>query len=167
MGNFLLVLGVVGLVAYKACAAVTQRFGEVETLNFGLAVLAVGFSFLVDVFEIAGVLSPTRMWIGMILLWSIGSSLAQIVIISLFSKHLQINQSTKMFQGIWMGWITAFGSIGRIVFPFLTGWLYSSIGRGGVFLFVAIVHVMLFVAAVRMSNRMKPAPAPASASIKS
>jgi hypothetical protein len=66
----------------------------------------------------------------MILVWSIGSSLVQTVIVSMFSKHVQrlpllqqqssssIGNSGKMgTQAIWMGRITAAGSWGRILLP--------------------------------------------------
>jgi hypothetical protein len=111
-----------------------------------------GFFLLVD-FD--GPLSPFRLWSGMILLWSLGSSLAQIVILSLFSKHLQANPTTRKAQGVWMGWITAAGSIGRIIFPFATGMVVDSITRGGVFFAVALVQAALLVGSLAMSTAMK------------
>ncbi len=42
VGNFFLVIGIVGLGAYMACSAISQRIGEVATLNAGLSVLMLG-----------------------------------------------------------------------------------------------------------------------------
>lgn len=67
-----------------------------------------------------GTSSLTRLTVGFALIWSIGSPVADILAASMFAVVVAGNGGR---QGPAMGWISAAGSMGRILFPLMFGFM--------------------------------------------
>jgi hypothetical protein len=109
-------------------------------------------------------LGPLRLWIAMLCVWSLAGSLTQTVILSVFSKHLSARAQAqakagggaKQEEGLWMGRMTAGGSLGRIVLPLMGGLIVGPFGRSGVFAAVGILKAVICAMLVRLYADLLP-----------
>ena len=79
---------------------------------------------------------------SMSMIYCIATPITQTLVSSMLSKQLSAQQ-----QGKWMGLLTAAGSVGRIVFPLLSGALYS-LGATNAALLLPAVAAMCAVSAL-------------------
>jgi MFS family permease len=121
-GIYFGILGTVGVLVYMSLSRLTKRFGDQPVLIWGLIVPAVGLCAVVFVpISAANLISLT---IGVSSIWSLGAPMSQTLTVSELSKYLKDRK-----QGVWMGVITAAGSIGRFLLPLGAGWAYTSSGE--------------------------------------
>jgi len=113
--SMMLGLGVAGLVVYFLIDPLRRFLTEEQLLATSFVLIGSGSLFLI---RYNGSVGLARFIIGAAMIWSLGSPISQTLVISAFSKMLGGKP-----QGTMMGWIGSAGSIGRIVFPFLSGFL--------------------------------------------
>lgn len=111
-GLFFAALGAVGLVFYLGADFITKHIiSEEKFLVIGFASMILGLVTLLFQEVHFLVFALGSFW-----LWSVGSPVTQTLTLSLFSKALGDRP-----QGVWMACIASAGSVGRILFPILTG----------------------------------------------
>jgi len=113
--SMMLGLGLAGLVVYFLIDPLRRVLTEESLLAGSFCLIGGGSLFLI---RWGGSVGLWRFIIGAGMIWSLGSPISQTLVISAFSKMLGGKP-----QGTMMGWIGSAGSIGRIVFPFLSGFL--------------------------------------------
>ena len=91
--------------------------------------MCLGFTTVLDTDD-----SIVNLAFSMSMIYCIATPITQTLVSSMLSKQLP-----KQQQGKWMGLLTAAGSIGRIVFPLLSGALYSLGSTNAALLLPAIV----------------------------
>jgi len=111
--TFFLILGCFGLVMFFSVDFLKRFMQEHNILVSAFVIIAGGSLLLI---EYTHDVSLIRFYVGAALIWSVGSPLTQTIVISSFSKILGSKP-----QGTMMGWIGSAGSVGRILFPLLTG----------------------------------------------
>jgi len=104
-----LIVGAVGLIIFLVIPYI-KKVPENILTGVGFFIITAGCLVLIQFTSSA--VGLTQFLVGMGLLWSIGSPITQVVIITAFSKALGSRP-----QGVWMGLMQAGGSVGRIVFP--------------------------------------------------
>jgi len=114
--NMMLILGMAGLVVFAVIDWLERYIPEHWLLSVSFLMIGAGGLFLFD-YTGQGV-NLAQFIIGASLIWSLGSPIAQTIILSAFSKIIGSKP-----QGAMMGWIGSAGSVGRIVFPLLGGFL--------------------------------------------
>jgi len=112
-------MGLIGIGSLFFISYISKFISDFVVLVTGLVCLIVGCGLMVG--EHIGM---TRFLLGAGMIWCVGFPLAQTIIVSMFSKMLG-----KAPQGTWMGWIGAMGSLGRIVGPIGSGYLYDHLGQ--------------------------------------
>ncbi|KAM9976115.1 hypothetical protein ACTFIR_009956 [Dictyostelium discoideum] len=94
-------------------------------------------------------LSWTRFVFGYICIWGIGFTLAQTVVVSMFSKILS-NTIGNASQGTLIGIITASGSLGRVIGPLFSGLLYNENDLLPLFSFAFALSLILLFSSILM-----------------
>ncbi|KAM9992031.1 hypothetical protein ACTFIZ_012676 [Dictyostelium cf. discoideum] len=94
-------------------------------------------------------LSWIRFVIGYICIWGIGFTLAQTVVVSMFSKILS-NTIGNASQGTLIGIITASGSLGRVIGPLFSGLLYNENDLLPLFSFSFALSLILLFSSILM-----------------
>lgn len=131
-------LGIVGLAIYFGMKPLSRRFGDFSLVTYGLAATALG----------AAALAQTRFRLPLPLylaavgaVWSFGYPVGQTAVLSLFSKVL-----AHLPPGGFLGLFSAAGSMARMVFAAMAGWLDGSFGTSAPFqlaLAASVVSVVL------------------------
>ena len=113
----MLVFGLLGLTFFVLIDFLKGKVKESHMLIASFLCISVGSLLLVNWDpDDHRPISIIEFFAGAFFIWSVGSPIAQTVIISTFSKILGSQP-----QGTMMGWIGSAGSIGRIVFPIFAG----------------------------------------------
>ncbi|KAK5581578.1 hypothetical protein RB653_001615 [Dictyostelium firmibasis] len=94
-------------------------------------------------------LTWSRFVIGYICIWGIGFTLAQTVVVSMFSKVLS-NTIGNASQGTLIGIITASGSLGRVIGPLFSGLLYDENNLLPLFSFAFALSLILLFSSILM-----------------
>ncbi|KAN0040509.1 hypothetical protein ACTA71_008846 [Dictyostelium dimigraforme] len=94
-------------------------------------------------------LTWNRFVIGYICIWGIGFTLAQTVVVSMFSKVLS-NTIGNASQGTLIGIITASGSLGRVIGPLFSGLLYNENDLLPLFSFAFTLSIILLFSSILM-----------------
>lgn len=121
------VLGFIGMAVLIGIIFLSKRVQDSFLLLGGLILMELGQLFL-----ISNDIGDTRFVIGTGITWAIGFPLAQTLVVSMFSKVV-----TSPKQGVMMGWIGAGGSLGRVIGPIISGYIYGASGFAFTFLFAA------------------------------
>ncbi|CAF1522185.1 unnamed protein product [Adineta steineri] len=107
--------------------------------------LALGFIGCLVMINQSGDLNNIELTIGMVLIWSLSSPICQTVIVSSTTckiKELGLQQQ----QARMMGWMTASGSIGRIILPLIAGAFYTWHNNyADVFIFSSSIAAIAFI----------------------
>ena len=115
--SYFLILGLIGLPVYLLVDPLQKYvLSGPKLLAIGISSVAVGLFLTADPLPTYTSTSWPKFLLGTTLVWSIGSPMCQTLSTSLFSDYLQ-----KRKQTAFIGWITAAGSVGRIVFPAIVG----------------------------------------------
>jgi len=133
-----LIVGTVGLFIFLIIPYIKK---VPENILTGIGFLFITAGSLVLIQFSSKPVDLTQFLVGMGLLWSIGSPITQVVIITAFSKALGARP-----QGVWMGLMQAGGSVGRIVFPLFASIVDYNIDFvicGGVAFISAILAIVL------------------------
>lgn len=162
-GRFFLALGVGGVFVFLSVESVVRRLGARWSLCLSLGLALIGYGCLMD-FDHG--LSQPGFVIGMIPVWAVSSPIAQTIIASQLSAEVAERQqwaaaaaavapngngggqfvSVVPSQAVWMGRLTAGGSIGRILFPLIGGAVYRPGNSGEVMLICFLAHLLLIAA---------------------
>ncbi|KAN0040860.1 hypothetical protein ACTFIV_003396 [Dictyostelium citrinum] len=113
-------------------------------LCFGNLIISVG-CFATMVHQLTWI----RFVIGYICVWGIGFTLAQTVVVSMFSKVLS-NTIGNASQGTLIGIITASGSLGRVIGPLFSGLLYNENDLLPLFSFSFTLSLILIFSSILM-----------------
>jgi len=145
--NMMLLLGLGGLVIFALIDWLEKYIAEHWLLSASFLMIGSGGLFLFD-YTGNGV-SLAQFIIGASLIWSIGSPIAQTIILSAFSKILGSKP-----QGEMMGWIGSAGSVGRIVFPLLGGFLGNnpSFLVSAITSFLSAISVLVYTWMIRKAK---------------
>ena len=125
VANLFAVLGAVGLANFAALFFVARRVPARVLLASGLVLTLLGTGCMLDPFDGRGPgleISLPRFEAGLGIAWALGYPISQTVVVSALSKVLTRDQ-----QGLWMGYLAAAGSAGRIAAPLLAGFLYTKL----------------------------------------
>jgi len=138
-GYFFAILGVLGLIVYFGVDFIPKIIPEWITLTIGFFFLAGGCIVLIPVGRFAQ--NIVRFTIGTFFIWTVGSPITQTLVLSSFSKILGSQP-----QGLWMGWIGAAGSVGRIVFPIIAGLVSDGIDyvTGAIFSVIGAITIIIY-----------------------
>lgn len=133
-------LGAVGVLVFLGMHRLTTWFSELTLLITGFCCLAVGFFSVVDPDHD---LSLGTLIFGMSLLYIISTPINNTLCASMLSKECSPDKA-----GLMMGWLTAAGSLGRIVFPLISGAFYAGYGMNGALIFPAVIGLLSALAIV-------------------
>ena len=126
---FYTALGALGVVVFILMESFTHFLNELTLLCWGFIAMTLGF---ITVLDTDG--SIVNLAFSMSMIYCIATPITQTLVSSMLSKQLPRAQ-----QGKWMGLLTAAGSIGRIVFPLLSGLLYMLGSTDAALLLPAII----------------------------
>lgn len=98
------------------------RFSDVQIISFGIVVMAVGIGSL-TLIRTNGYNDSWRYYVAIFLIYSVGYPIGHTAVIGLFSKIIG-----RRPQGYLQGWFASAGSLARMFFPILSGFVahYSS-----------------------------------------
>ncbi len=118
-----------------------RHWGEERVIHMGLALSAVGFLGLIYAYD-----GPSLL--GLIALVSLGSSLLSPAISSLISKRTPPEQ-----QGIIMGVLNSYLSLGRIVGPLLGGLIFDLLGYQYPYVMAGVLFLLTWLGAGSLLGR--------------
>ena len=115
--EYFLILGVLGCLVFLVLDKLIKKgIADYRLLGFGISSLTLGLLFLVllenDAHEEVNWTDWARFYLGTVLVWSVSSPICQTLTISIVSRLLGGKP-----QAVWLSWLTAAGSLGRIIFP--------------------------------------------------
>jgi len=150
------VLGIIGLLAYLALRPLSAWYGDYPLVVGGLAMMTLGT--LVLVAQSRYTLPLWIYFIALSTIWSIGYPIGQTATLSLFSKVL-----TNVPTGGFLGIFSAAGSVARLTFATLAGFLDDKAGAGGPFVLSSLVCVTCLVLTILYRRKFIAALYPAHA----
>lgn len=109
--NFQFYLGILGLITYFTIERFRHSISDVNWVQIGFGILAVGNIFLVIA---PASLSFVRLFVAELFIWSIGCPITTAVVVAAFSKLLGGRP-----QGTLMGLLGSAASVSRIILPLL------------------------------------------------
>lgn len=163
--TFFFALGVGGVAVFLLVEYLVKWFTTRWVLILSLLLAMLGYALVMD-FD--GDLHRHRFVAGMLFVWSISSPIAQTTIASQLSAELAARHQAAAAaadaqgansvivtpsQALWMGHLTAAGSVGRILFPLLGGALYQPGNSGGVMLLCLLAHALVFASYTWLHRR--------------
>lgn len=131
VGVFFSVFGAMGVLALLMFSSLVSCFSDIQLIVFGMCVMVV--SCLVIAMQLYSQ-SELQFYLAIAMMYSIGYPIGHTALIGMFSK---ISKSGP--QGAILGWFGAAGSLARILFPILAGFLAEYVNEYLIFL------VMMFV----------------------
>ncbi|CAB9521625.1 Major facilitator superfamily domain-containing protein 8 [Seminavis robusta] len=139
--------GLVGVCALLSFGYLTQWFSDVQLIKGGMAIMATGIVSLAflseDSAENNNDDNPTWRYVSAIfLIYGIGYPVGHTAVIGLFSKVVG-----RRPQGALMGWFASAGSLARILFPVLSGYIahYSDMSTLFILLTCVLTISIIFV----------------------
>ncbi|KNC85612.1 hypothetical protein SARC_02185 [Sphaeroforma arctica JP610] len=139
-------LGFLGMISFVITIWAKRFVTEDYMLMFAFICIGIGSTTL----AITGSTHYPLFMFSLYLIWSIGFPVKSTAIMSSFSKILGGRP-----QGVMMGWIGTFGSLGRICMPLLAGFSTPTVAFaiGGVMCVACVVLLYLYMSAVSSYNR--------------
>jgi MFS family permease len=133
------ILGVIGLIFYFSIDYMLKLISETTLLSIGFALAAIGSLCLVNL--TSHQMTIYQFFAGAAFVWSFGSPITQVLVISTFSILLG-----PIPQGAAMGYMGSAGSIGRIIFPFIAGLISANISFAccGALMILASIAVLCY-----------------------
>jgi len=133
---FFFLLGFVGFIVFFFVNRLNKIFSSLTLLASSMFVIGTGLFLLINFQAIEGDddidnypnddpisggnfiehMAPWKFILGCVMIWSIGSPISQVMMISSFSRLLG-----QKPQGVWQGVIAMGGSLGRIITPLIAG----------------------------------------------
>lgn len=111
------ICGMMGVVSLLNMGQLEQRYTDVQIISTGIIVMTMGVALLIFVRE--DNVNPTWQYIfSMCLIYSIGYPFGHTATLGLFSKIIG-----RRPQGTLFGWFASAGSLARIFFPILSGYI--------------------------------------------
>eukprot|EP00986_Skeletonema_menzelii_P004522 scaffold1545_cov124-Skeletonema_menzelii.AAC.5 len=112
--------GMVGVVALLSMSQLGKFFTDIQMIIGGMTVCAIGiigFSTLQGVED--GAYNPTwKYFVGIFMIYGVGYPIGHTAVIGLFSKIVG-----RKAQGTLQGWFASAGSLARILFPIMSGYI--------------------------------------------
>eukprot|EP01134_Creolimax_fragrantissima_P008606 CFRG8606T1 len=138
-------LGFAGMISFVITIWAKRYVTEDWMLMFSFVAIGLGSCIL----AISGTAKCSLFVFALVLIWSIGFPVKSTAIMSSFSKILGGRP-----QGVMMGWIGTFGSLGRICMPLIAGFSNSTIAFaiGGVMCAGCIVLLYLYMRTIANYN---------------
>jgi hypothetical protein len=130
---------------------------DIALMLTGMAVTALGCIVVAPGSGASGGVPLPRLAAGLTLVWSIGAPIVDVLCVSCFSVLLsRLGKEAHLGsrQAVWMGWISAAGSVGRIVYPLtislftLPGTLLLSAASAG----ACVLAIVTFYASSRRAR---------------
>lgn len=119
-GLIVSVNGMVGVIALLSMGQLGKFFTDIQMIVGGITVCAVGiisFSTLQSV-EDGAVNATWRYFLGIFMIYGVGYPIGHTAVIGLFSKIVG-----RRAQGTLQGWFASAGSLARILFPIMSGYI--------------------------------------------
>lgn len=148
-GTIVATSGLFGVFALLSMGHLTRHFTDVQLIYGGMAVMAVGIVSLAGFNEsvVAGMDehngNPTwRYVLAIFLIYAIGYPIGHTAVIGLFSKIVG-----RRPQGMLLGWFASAGSLSRILFPVMSGYIaeYNDISSLFILLTCVLTVSIFFV----------------------
>lgn len=112
--------GLIGVIALLSMGQLGRIFTDIQMIFGGIAVCALGiisFSMLQSV-EDGATNATWRYFVGILMIYGIGYPIGHTALIGIFSKIVG-----RQPQGTLQGWFAAAGSLARILFPIMSGYI--------------------------------------------
>lgn len=145
------IIGFFGLFVYLGFKPISRAFVDRILVMFGLMITVIGCMPL-SIPAVAQHLPAIAYVASLGLTWSVAYPIGQTAVLSLFSKVL-----AGLPAGGFLGIFSATGSIARVIFAMVAGYIWSEVGREAVF--ASIVGYVLLVAGVVVLGFKRLVPA--------
>lgn len=137
-GSIVATCGLVGVISLLCMGHITKRFNDVQIITGGMLVMVVGIlslSFL-KASDRYYVNPSWRYVVAILMIYGVGYPLGHTAVIGLFSKIVG-----RRPQGTLQGWFASAGSLARILFPIMSGYIanYASMPT----LFIVLTCILL------------------------
>jgi ceroid-lipofuscinosis MFS transporter 7 len=143
-GMIVATCGTMGVCALLSMGTLSNHFNDVQLISGGMTIMAIGIASLTTIEE--GIRNPSwRYFVAMFLIYSIGFPIGHTAVIGLFSKGTccifpreRWNCSQELIttfvwinfavvgrrpQGALLGWFASAGSLARMFFPIMSGYV--------------------------------------------
>lgn len=144
-GTIVASCGTVGVMALLSMGYLAKYFSDIQLICGGMVVMAAGIMSLTFVADNANN-SGWRFFLAIFLIYSIGYPIGHTAVIGLFSKIVG-----RRPQGELMGWFASAGSLARLTFPIMSGYIANYLGI--VTLFWVLTGVLTFSTAISLYNK--------------
>mmetsp|Transcript_32520 Transcript_32520/g.50436 ORF Transcript_32520/g.50436 Transcript_32520/m.50436 type:complete len:493 (-) Transcript_32520:216-1694(-) len=144
-GTIVASCGTMGVVALLSMGYLSKYVSDIQLICGGMVVMAGGILSLTQVDE-EEVNPSWRFILPIFMIYSIGYPIGHTAVIGLFSKIVG-----RRPQGTLLGWFASAGSLARLAFPIMSGYVVNY--KGIVFLFYILTVVLLVSTAVTLFNR--------------
>jgi len=144
-GTIVSICGSIGVCSLLSMKFISRVFTDIQMIMGGITVCAIGiisFGSLTSV-EDGAENSIVHYIIGIFLIYGVGYPIGHTAVIGLFSKVVG-----RRPQGTLQGWFASAGSLARIIFPIISGYIaqYDDTTTVFIFLFIILVISNVFVA---------------------
>eukprot|EP00551_Chaetoceros_affinis_P015021 CAMPEP_0203700368 /NCGR_PEP_ID=MMETSP0091-20130426/30917_1 /ASSEMBLY_ACC=CAM_ASM_001089 /TAXON_ID=426623 /ORGANISM="Chaetoceros affinis, Strain CCMP159" /LENGTH=538 /DNA_ID=CAMNT_0050573613 /DNA_START=89 /DNA_END=1705 /DNA_ORIENTATION=- len=132
-GSIVATMGLLGAMSLMAMGLICQKFDDTQLTSGGVLLFIIGI-FINTQLDQDEMNAPWRYSLSMFLCYSIGYPVCHTALVGLFSKIVG-----RRPQGTLQGWFSASGSVARISFPILAGYIVSDYDIETLFKILAIV----------------------------
>ncbi|KAL7559740.1 hypothetical protein ACA910_003322 [Epithemia clementina (nom. ined.)] len=128
--------GAVGVYALLSLGLLGQYFSDVQLIGGGMAIMCLGIAALVPIKE--NFKNPGwEYFLAIFLIYGIGYPVGHTAVIGIFSKIVG-----RRPQGYLLGWFASAGSLARMFFPVMSGYISSYAGVDKLFIVLCCVLVL-------------------------
>jgi MFS family permease len=149
--DFMFEIGAIGIVGmlymmFKPKQSKDKQFFLAKYANEIDVWITIGTLFMSAIGDFISIppLSTSTLYLGTVLAWSIPSPILEVLSVSLLSVLLSNNLKEKSSQATYMGYVSAIGALGRVMFPFLI----PVVSIGGSLIFAAFSTLVSLVVLV-------------------
>jgi len=128
--------GTIGVISLLSMGRLSQLLSDIQLISGGMIVMAIGILSLTAIEE-DGENSSWRYLLSIFMIYSIGYPIGHTAVIGLFSKIVG-----RRPQGTLLGWFASAGSLARLVFPIVSGYVEHYLG------FLALFYILTGVLSV-------------------
>eukprot|EP00529_Nitzschia_sp_RCC80_P018449 CAMPEP_0113483004 /NCGR_PEP_ID=MMETSP0014_2-20120614/23210_1 /TAXON_ID=2857 /ORGANISM="Nitzschia sp." /LENGTH=514 /DNA_ID=CAMNT_0000376537 /DNA_START=4 /DNA_END=1548 /DNA_ORIENTATION=+ /assembly_acc=CAM_ASM_000159 len=137
--------GTLGVIALLSMGYLSQKFTDIQLICGGMVIMCAGILSLVFLDD--DQTNPSWQYVFAIyMMYSVGYPIGHTAVIGLFSKIVG-----RRPQGTLLGWFASAGSLARVIFPIMSGYITRYFGIP--VLFLVLISVLAVSTIVTMYNR--------------
>eukprot|EP00977_Amphora_coffeiformis_P003821 scaffold766_cov179-Amphora_coffeaeformis.AAC.4 len=136
-GAIVATCGTIGVISLLGMGYLSKRFSDVQLISGGMLVMAAGIATLVNIEDT--IHKPTwKFFLAIFLIYAVGYPIGHTAVIGLFSK-ISSTVVGRRPQGFLLGWFASAGSVARMFFPIMSGFISTYQGIDRLFCYLLIV----------------------------